>query len=141
MAPPQRPTGVTLGSIYLIVMGVLLALAGAACGIFGGALGTAQSQLPGAGFLGGAVLVIGLILLVLGILQIAAGAGALGGKGWGRWTGIIVAAILAVLSILSAVSALGTDVTSAIVTLIIGVLYALTAWAFIQASAFFAARR
>jgi hypothetical protein len=135
--------GVTLGSIYLIVMGVLFALGGAACGI----LGSAASQIPDTGglggLIGGSLLVFGLIAIVLGILQIAAGAGALGGKGWARWTGIIVSAILAVLLVLGAVSSLGVadGMTSALTSLVIGALYALTAWAFIQASAFFAARR
>ncbi len=148
MAPVERPSGVTLGAIFLIVMGVLMALGGAACGLLGGALfggaggvGGDPSGLFGA--LAGMAVVGGIIILVLGILHIAAGAGALSGKGWARWTGIILSVIFAVLMILGGVSSLGArdGMVSAIVTIVIGVLYALTAWAFIQASAFFAARR
>jgi hypothetical protein len=95
------------------------------------------------GALAGMAVVGGVIVLVLGILKIAAGAGALSGKGWARWTGIILSAIFAVLMILGGVSSLGQrdGMVSAVVTIVIGVLYALTAWAFVQASAFFASRR
>jgi hypothetical protein len=144
-APPPRPTGVTLAAIYLIVMGVLLALGGAACGILGGAASSIGSQdTTGlASLLGGSLLVFGLILLVLGILSIAAGAGALGGRGWARWTGVVISVILAILLILGGISAMGGQggATSGITTIVIGVLYALSAYALIAASSWFAARR
>lgn len=139
---PVRPTGVTLGAIFLIVMGVLFALGGAACGILGGA----ASQIPNSGglggLIGGSLLVFGLIALVLGILQIAAGAGALSGKGWARWTGIIISIILAILLILSGVTSFTATngATSGITSLVVGVLYAATAWVFIQATAWFTRR-
>ncbi len=142
--PPPRPTGVTLASIYLIVMGVLLALAGAACGVLGGAVGSGDSQLPGLGGLGMGIAVIGIIILVLGILSIAAGAGALGGKSWARWTGVIVSVlfvILGVLAILGSMSALDQNMTGVVFWLVITVAYALTAWALAKASAYFAFRR
>jgi hypothetical protein len=144
--PPMRPTGVTLASIYLIVMGVLIALAGAACGLFAGAAGSIASQ-DTSGLLGGlgmGLAVIGIILLVLGIASIAAGAGALGGKGWARWTGVIVSVlmvILGVLAILGSMSGVGQNMTSLVFWLIVTVAYALTAWALISANAFFSARR
>jgi hypothetical protein len=145
MAPVERPAGVTLGSIYLIVMGILMALGGAACGLIGGAFmgGAVQDPSGLAGMLAAVGVVAGIIVLVLGILQIAAGAGALGGKGWARWTGVILSVIFAILTILSGVSGLGQQdgMVGGIVSIVIGVLYALTAWAFIQASAYFAARR
>lgn len=139
---PVRPTGVTLASIYLIVMGVLFALGGAACGILGGGVSQIGDTSGLGGIIGGSLLVIGLIALVLGILQIAAGAGAMGGKGWARWTGIVISAILAVLLLLSAITTFGAEngMTSAITSLVIGVLYAGTAWAYVKASAFFGAR-
>ena len=107
---PPRPTGVTLASIYLIVMGVLLVLGGAACGLAGGALFGVGSGVDTSGVFGalaGIAVVAGLIAAVLGILQIAAGAGAMGGKGWGRWIGIILSVIFAILFILGGLSALG----------------------------------
>jgi hypothetical protein len=144
-APPPRPTGVTLASIYLIVMGVLLALAGAACGVFGGAFAGLGGQDPtGAlGFLGGMALVGGIIILRLGILSIASGAGALSGRGWARWTGVVISVVLAIFLVLIGISSLGVQegATSGITSLVIGVLYALSAWALISASAWFAARR
>src|SRR3954454_10251041 len=61
--PPMRPTGVTLAAVYLIVMGVLIALVGgcAAAGgaIIGGAGG--QSNIPGLGAVGGAIAVFGIV--------------------------------------------------------------------------------
>jgi hypothetical protein len=148
--PPPRPTGVTLAAIYLIVMGVLLALGGAACGILGGAVSTVDTTGLDTGvsgnpfaFFGAAVAVIGIIVLVLGILSIAAGAGALGGRGWARWTGIVISVILAVLLILGGLSSFSAQngQTGGLTSLIIGVLYALTAWALLQANAWFAYRR
>jgi len=141
--PPQRPMGVTLGSIYLIVMGVLFSLGGAACAIGGGAIGGLDiPELPGVGgAIGGALLVGGIIVLVLGILQIAAGAGALGGKGWGRLLGIILAALFGLGALFSGVTAVSVDAGSAVVPLVIGALYALTAFVLIQAGPYFAFRR
>ena len=145
--PPVRPTGVTLGAIFLIVMGVLMALAGAACGLLGGAAtgGAAQDSSGMLGFLGGALVIGGLIILVLGILSIAAGAGALGGKGWARWLGVVVSVLFVIFGVLGLLSALGNlnqngGITSLIFTLLITVGYALTAWAFIQANAWFMRR-
>ncbi len=141
---PPRPTGVTLASIYLIVMGVLLVLGGAACGLAGGALFGVGSGTDATGVFGvfaGIAVVAGLIAAVLGILQIAAGAGAMGGKGWGRWIGIILSVIFAILFILGGLSALGDTASSGVVSLVIGVLYALCAWAYIQANAYFSFRR
>jgi hypothetical protein len=143
---PVRPTGVTLGAIYLIVMGVLTSLLGGCAAVGGAAFGQLGSGTDSASVFGGfgALLAgIGIFILVLGILGIVAGAGALGGKGWGRWIGIIISIIFAILFILGGVGTLtGTNgMTSGIVTLVLGVAYALTAWALIQASAFFSYRR
>lgn len=143
--PPMRPTGVTLAAIYLIVMGILIALAGAACGLLGGAVSTGDSQLPGLGGLGMGIAVIGIILLILGIVSIAAGAGALGGRGWARWTGVVVSVLMVILGVLALLGSMntisGSNMTGVIFWLIVTVAYALTAWALIQASAFFAYRR
>lgn len=143
--PPMRPTGVTLAAIYLIVMGILIALAGAACGLLGGAVSTGDSQLPGLGGLGMGIAVIGIILLILGIVSIAAGAGALGGRGWARWTGVVVSVLMVILGVLALLGSMntisGSNMTGVIFWLIVTVAYALTAWALIQASAFFAFRR
>jgi hypothetical protein len=144
-APPPRPLGVTLASLFLIVMGVIFLLGGAACAVGGGAIGGMNfSQVPGlSGAIGGALLVAGIIALLLGILQIAAGAGGFGGRGWARWIGIVFSIILAFLLILGGVSSMGAreGAGGGITSLAIGVLYALSAWAFIQAGPYFAWRR
>ena len=143
--PPVRPMGVTLGSIYLLVIGVLIALVGG-CTIIGG---SAISSLGGsdttgtAGAIAGFVAGFGIFILILGILQIVAGAGALGGRGWARWLGIVLSIIFAIILLLGALGTMASNngITSGLVTLIIGVLYALTAYAFIAAGQYFAARR
>jgi hypothetical protein len=148
--PPPRPTGVTLAAIWLIVMGVLLALAGAACGLLGGAVssvntGTDAGANPFA-FAGGAIAVFGIIVLILGILSIASGAGALGGRGWGRWMGTVVSILFVILGVLVILGSLGSlnsggGVTNLVFWVIITLAYAGTAWALISASSFFSYRR
>jgi hypothetical protein len=148
--PPPRPTGVTLAAIFLIVMGSLMALAGAACGLLGGAAssGAGQDASGLLGFFGGFLLIAGLIMLVLGILSIAAGAGALGGKSWARWLGVVVSVLFVIFGIFGLLGALNTlndpnggGVSSLVFLLVITVAYALTAWALIKASAYFSYRR
>jgi hypothetical protein len=142
---PVRPTGVTLASIYLIVMGILTSLVGGCATIGGAAFGQIGSGTNASGPFGalGAVLAgIGIFILILGILGIVAGAGALGGKGWGRWIGIIISIIFAILFVLGGLGSLTSNngMVGGIITLALGVLYALCAWALIQAPAFFARR-
>jgi hypothetical protein len=148
-APPPRPLGVTLASLFLIVMGILFLLGGAACAA-GGALFTGVGAQTGTdvppgllGALAGLAFVGAIIALILGVVQIAAGAGGFGGRGWARWTGIIFAVILAFFLILGGISGLGDSRSgsSGITSLVVGVLYALAAWAFIQAGPWFSWRR
>ena len=148
--PPVRPTGVTLASVFLIVMGVLITLAGG-CTVLGGAMlggASGDAGIPGLGALGAIAAGLGIVILVIGILQIAAGAGALGGKSWGRWLGVVIAVILAVLGLLSLVGSIGTmndpnsgGITSLIVSVLIVAGYALTAWALWKANTYFSYRR
>ena len=103
-----------------------------------------RSDTTGAfGALGGIIAGVGIFILILGILQIVAGAGALGGRGWARWLGIVLSVIFAVILLLGALGTMMSNngFTSGLVSLIVGVLYALTAYAFIVAGPYFAARR
>jgi len=145
-APPPRPTGVTLASIFLIVLGVLQGLVGGCTVVGGGAIGSLGAGTQNSGLFGaaGAFLAgLGVFILVIGILQIAAGAGSLGGRGWARWLGIVISVILAVLAILGGLGTItqqnGTG--GGIGSLVVGVLYGLTAYALIAAGAWFAAAR
>jgi hypothetical protein len=148
-APPPRPLGVTLASIFLLVMGVLFLLGGACSAAFGGVFSGAEGQIgdqlpPGAlGWLTGALFFVAILALIFGIAQIAAGAGAIAGRGWARWTGIIFSIILALFIILIGVSSMSTrdGAGVAITFVVIGVFYALTAWALIQAGSWFGWRR
>ena len=148
-APPPRPLGVTLASLYLIVAGILFLLSGACSAAFGGLFSGAGSQVTNqlpSGFLGlaaGFLFFVAILALIFGIAQIAAGAGAMAGRSWGRWTGIIFSIVLAFFLILIGVSGLGDNRSTgvAVAFLLAGVLYALSAWAFIQSGNWFAWRR
>jgi hypothetical protein len=144
--PPPRPMGVTLGSIFLIVMGVLISLVGGCATIGGGVLSQAANGTPNAGFAGGIgsfIAGLGIFILVLGIISIVAGAGVLGGRNWARWLGIVISIIFAILLVLGGLGSLTATngATSGIGTLVVGVLYALTAYALIAASSYFSYRR
>jgi len=133
----------TLAATYLIVTGVVLALAGGACTLFQGAITAATYAPPNeAASFGYTLLLVATAVLVLGIFIIAAGLGSLEGRLWARWPGAFIAAVLAiVLCVLGAV-ALGTpDGTSAaLVALLLGTAYAVSAWTFATSSAWFTAR-
>jgi hypothetical protein len=148
---PVRPTGVTLGAIYLIVMGILVGLVGACSSLIGGAVTGGSSQAGGfGGVLGAAgsfLLVLGVIILILGILSVAAGAGALGGSGWARWTGIVVSVLMVIIFALLTIGSLGSlnapgsgGATGLVFSLVILIGYGLTAWAFMKATPWFARR-
>jgi hypothetical protein len=142
-APAERPMGVTLGAIYLIVMGALATLGGACVALAGGMLGGVGVDDPTGlfGMLAGLALIGGIIVVVVGVLHIVAGAGALGGRSWARWLGIVVSIVMAILLGLSALGSLGQDVGGAVVSLVLAALFAATAWAFLQATTWFSYRR
>src|SRR3954452_907947 len=143
--PPARPTGVTLAAIYLIVMGILIALVGGGPAAVGGVVGTAdpQDQIPGLASIGGAIAAVGIFIVVIGILAIVAGAGALGGKGWGRWLGVVISIIFAILLLLSGLGGLtnNSGVRGGVVALVLGVLFALCRSLSIPASGYASYRR
>ena len=148
VAPVERPMGVTLAAIFLIVIGALVTLGGACVALAGGLIGGAGAGQDPSGLFGalaGMALIGGLIILVYGILHIVAGAGILGGKNWARWTGIVLAVIGVIFGVLGLVGSLGVgggpDASGLVIQLVFVVLYALTAWALFQATAWFAYRR
>lgn len=135
--------GVTLGAIFLIVIGALVTLGGACVALAGGMLGGAGVNDPSGlfGAIAGMALIGGIIVVVIGVLHIVAGAGALGGRSWARWLGIVLSVIMAILLGLSGLTALTQDAGSAVVSLVLAALFAGTAWAFFQASSYFLLRR
>ena len=138
--------GVTLGSIYLIVMGVLTSLVGGCATLVGGAvsqIGTGTDSAGAFGGFGAFFAGLGIFILVLGIISIIAGAGVLAGRNWARWLGIVISVIFAILLILGGLGTLTAQngMTSGVGTLVVGVLYALTAYVLIAASSYFSYRR
>lgn len=141
--PPPRPMGVTLASIFLLVIGVLSLLGGllllAGSTMFGNLIAG-----PEGGVLAGFVAFAGIIVLFWAALHLLGGIGALQGKGWGRWIGIVVAIITVIFSVIGLFSSMGragSEAGSLVYSLVFIVLYALTAWALLQAGAYFSYRR
>ena len=140
--PPPRPMGVTLAGIFLIVIGVLMLLVAVLAFAGGALLANALGGAEGGGIFAGIAAFFGILVLVWGILHLVGGIGALQGKGWGRWTGIVVAVITVIFGVLGLLGSMGqTDAGGLIYQIVIIVLYVGTAWALIQASSYFAARR
>jgi len=144
-AAPARPMGVTLAAIFYIIVGVLLLLGGLLALLGGGMLGGLDLEgMPGlGGVLGGALFVIGLIIIVVAILFLASGIGSLQGKNWARVLGIVLGVIGAVLGVLGILGGMGggVDASGLIWNVVFTALYALAAWALYQAAPYFAYRR
>jgi hypothetical protein len=148
-APPPRPVLVTIGSIWLIVLGILFILGGGACTLGGAAIGGLESQFPGvASAAGGLVVGFGIFGIVFGALQVASGAGALGGRGWARWIGVILSILYFLVGLLILLGSFGAmndpnagGATSLIFSLVWLIGYGVTAYAYISASQFFSYRR
>lgn len=88
MAPKQRPIGVTILAILVILGGIFM--------LFGGLvlLGVgAVAGAGGAGIFGGLVAVIGGLLALFGLLWVIAGIGLWRLKGWAWWLAVIVSVI------------------------------------------------
>ena len=142
MGPMARPMGVTLVSIFLIVIGVLMLLVGVLALAGGAFLGNALSDVQGGGILAGVAAFFGIIIIFWAILHLMGGIGSLQGKGWGRWTGIVVAVItliFAVLGLLGSFSG-GLNGGSLLYQVIVIALYGATAYVLITATAWFARR-
>lgn len=140
--PPVRPGGVTFAGVFLIVMGVIFVLVALAVFAGGALLGSAFGD-QGGGFLATAGAIAGILVLLWAILHFVGGIGSLQGKGYGRWTGIVIAIIALIPLILGLLGSLTgrIEITGLVIQIVVIALYALTAYALIQASAWFAARR
>jgi hypothetical protein len=140
--PPMRPTGVTLAAIYLIVMGILLALVGACTTLVGGGVADLENQAGSGTVFGGAFAIFGLIILVVAIAGIVGGVGAMNRSGWGRWVSIVVSVIMVIVFALLTIAFLGGRATGiGFGVAVVAILYALCAWAMISAGGYFSYRR
>ncbi|MDL2336034.1 MAG: hypothetical protein QFC55_08390 [Chloroflexota bacterium] len=137
-----RPTGVTLVSIFLIVIGVLMLLVGVLALAGGALLGNALGDINGGGLLAGVAAFFGVIVIFWAILHLMGGIGSLQGKGWGRWTGIVVAVITLVFGVLGLLGSFsgGLNGSSLVYQLVVIALYGATAYVLIKSSAWFARR-
>ncbi len=138
-ARPVRPTGVTLAAIFLIVMGVLQAIVGGACTLGAGAFTTAIAGSEVAAF-AGIITLIFLATLILGVASIVAGAGVLNGSPWARSLGIGVSVTVIVLQVIfiALFVMAGADISSQLFSIVVVILYALSAYALYAARPYFA---
>jgi hypothetical protein len=140
--PPPRPGGVTFAGIFLIVMGVIFVLFALLLFAGGALLGSAFGN-QGGGVFAPLGAIAGVVVLVWAILHLAGGIGSLQGKVWGRWTGIVVAIITLIVSVIGLLGSFSGRIepVGLVIQIVFIALYALTVWALIQASSWFAARR
>jgi len=142
--PPGRPMGVTLGSLYLIIIGILELLVGVLFIAGGAFLSSTFNDVQGSGVFAGVGAFLGILIGFWAILQLLGGIGSIQGKGWGRWIGIIVSIIGAIflgLGALGSLSNIGGNASGFVFTFVWFLLYAGTAWALISAGAYFSYRR
>ncbi|CAN5736417.1 hypothetical protein BH24CHL6_BH24CHL6_13810 [soil metagenome] len=141
---PARPVAVTLTGIFYIIVGVLAGLAGLIATVLGGAIGGLDLEEFGqfGGFFGGAIVVVGVIILVVAVLFLASGIGILAGKNWARVLGIVLGVIFAVFGLLGILGSMGAgmDAGTMVWNVLFTVLYALAAWVLIKAGPYFAYR-
>lgn len=141
---PSRPGGVTFAGIFLIVMGVIGLLAAAllfmGTAILGGAAGDLGEF---GGVFAGFAAFAAILSLVWGLANLLGGIGSLQGKSWGRATGIVIAVIAVIFGVIGLLGSLGAgiDASSLVINLVVVAAYVATAWALIQAGAYFAYRR
>ena len=100
----DRPLGITILAIIIFLIGSLLILTGVATvflgGIVVGFIGLAVLR----GFIGGAIISIGVIEVILGIVNFIVGWGLIKGMNWAR----IIIIILSIASILGGIILLPT---------------------------------
>ncbi len=125
-----------IGSLFLMVMGVLISLGGLAIVAGGGVLTAIDDQSGFADAVGGAIAVFGVVIVVIGALQLLAGIGAWRGSGVGRVLGVIFGVLFGLIA-LGAGAARTTDATTGVsvgggpVAIVIAAGYLYTAAVFI----------
>jgi uncharacterized membrane protein (DUF2068 family) len=119
----HRPIGISVMAILAFLFGLLVTLLGALF-IAGGAAASNSLSSSFGSVIGGALAVVGVIILLLGLLYLVFAVGAWKLKGWAWWLGVIGSVLFILLGILSysGASSTGDSPTGAIVFIVISVL-------------------
>ena len=114
----QRPIGITIISVLMIIGGLILIFTGITP-LFIGPLISIDSD-PSFGALGSLITIAGLTLVVLGIASLIVSWGLLKGKRWARTITLIISIIAIIIAIISLVSS--GDLTHIISVIIYGII-------------------
>lgn len=143
-----RPTGVTVASVILMILGIIIGLFGAlffAAGSIVGQLNPGQLNAPGvpAGAIASVINVLGVIAVAYGLASLIAGIGSFTQRDWGRILGIIVGILGLLFGLLGLLGALspGADAGSLVFSLALVVLFGFVVYALATAGRWYAARR
>jgi len=146
---PGRVSGLVLvAALFLLVIGVLTALAGAILMIGGnvlGQVGTAETGSGVFGALGGFITGVAVVVIVWALLEIFGAFGMLLRRGWGRAIGFIVGVIGAIFTGLALVASLaslggadgGSTASGVAVVLVVFLGYLLTVFALLRGGGHF----
>ena len=118
----HRPIGISIMAILAFLFGLLITLLGALFIVGGAAVSNSVSSSFGL-LVGGALAVLGAIVLLFGLLYIVFAIGAWKLKGWAWWLGLIgsVLFILGGIASYSAASSAGTSTGGSLVSLVVAV--------------------
>ena len=114
----QRPTGITVISILMIIGGLILLFTGIAPLVIGPLISIDSDYSTGS--LGFLITIGGLALVILGIASLIVSWGLLKGKRWARTITLIISIIAIIFAIISLVSS--RDLTHVISIIIYGII-------------------
>jgi hypothetical protein len=146
---PGRVSGlVIVAALFLLVIGVLTALAGAILMIGGsmlGQIGNAETNIGVFGALGGFIAGVAVVVIVWALLEIFGAFGMLLRRGWGRAIGFIVGVIGAIFTGFALVASLaslggadgGSTASGVAVVLVVFLGYLLTVFALLRGGGHF----
>ena len=115
----QRPIGITIISVLMIIGGIILIFTGITP-LFIGPLISLDSSNYSTSALGSLITIGGLVLVALGIASLIVSWGLLKGKGWARTITLIISIIAIIIAIISLASS--QDLTHIISIIIYGII-------------------
>ncbi len=116
----QRPIGITIISVLMIIGGIILIFTGVTPLFIGPLISLDSSSNYSTSALGSLITIGGLVLVALGIASLIVSWGLLKGKGWARTITLIISIIAIIIAIISLASS--QDLTHIISIIIYGII-------------------
>ncbi|HEY9485075.1 MAG TPA: hypothetical protein VIQ04_00410 [Nitrososphaeraceae archaeon] len=116
----QRPIGITIISVLMIIGGIILIFTGITPLFIGPLISLDSSSNYSTSALGSLITIGGLVLVALGIASLIVSWGLLKGKGWARTITLIISIIAIIIAIISLASS--QDLTHIISIIIYGII-------------------